>query len=181
VLGVDDQVGFHCPAIQFGRWPPVQQVQDMRRETGLSGVGIDAFARGVKMVPVEQHRGQAGGKPNAYGCQIVVLGFRFEVAEHGAPGAQHVHWMAVLRNPFEHFAERGRQSAGLLQLRALGGELFFVRQLADGYKVEHLFIAGLCRQILNGIAAVVEAVGLLVGQANRGVIDDDAVQTARDG
>ncbi len=53
----------------------------MGRKARFAGVRVNALAAGVEVVPVEQHRGQAGREPDADGGEVVVLGLRLQVAE----------------------------------------------------------------------------------------------------
>ena len=102
----------------------VQQVQEVRGDRRVVGLDVDALARCREMMPVEQHRRLAREQPVGDGSRAgrargSAAGrrerLRLERAEHGATGAQHVHWVRGCGNLLEDRLQRRRQPAQAAQ------------------------------------------------------------------
>ena len=135
------------------------------------------------MVPVEQHRREAGEEPvgdgpGAVDGRGIAAGggqfFGFEVAEHGAAGAEDVHRMRRGGDLLEHGAKRGREAAETDEFRAVGGEFGGAGQAFMDEQVGDLLEGGVGGDLGDVIAAIVEVVAGLADGANGGAARHDA-------
>jgi len=86
--------------------------------------------------------------------------------------------VGIFRDELEHGGERARERARAPQLLAKGRELRRIGQLAVHDEMGYLLVACLRGEFLDGVAAVVKPVSLLVREAYRRFIDNDALQPA---
>jgi hypothetical protein len=94
-------------------------VQEVRGDRVVIGLGFDAPAVVRPVIPVEQHRREAGDQPVgnlARRAGIVVLRFRQDRAERRTAAAQDIHRMRRGRQVLEHRPQHHRQTAQRLQL-----------------------------------------------------------------
>ncbi len=94
----------------------------------IGGAGLDAFATVMIVVPVQQYGSEAGQQALADGRGTLCGGFRFQGAQRGAAGAQHIHGFGRGGQPLENFLQCGREAAQLLEAALISAQGGPVRQ-----------------------------------------------------
>ncbi len=179
MLGVQHQRGVHGAHPGFARCLAVQQVQEMSADGVVIGFDIDDLAVDGILIPVHQHRAEAGDQPvgDVAGIGVVVVFLlRQYAAQHRHARAHHVHRVRVGRQFFQCALHGGGQAAIGLELGLVGAQLRFRRQLAVDEQVgDFLELAGF-RDIQNVVAAVVQVVAAAAHGAKGGVAGGGAGQ-----
>src|SRR5688572_2132805 len=88
----------------------MQQMEKMRRDAGLIRLGFDASVAMMKLMPVEQHRGEGREQPLRDRHAIACITLRFDRAEYRAPRPEYIHRMRVGRRQFQGLLERNGQA-----------------------------------------------------------------------
>ena len=98
----------------------VQQVEEVGGNRVVVGVGLDASPAMAEVIPVAEHRAEAGDQTVAdldRGSRVLAGTLREHGAEDGAPRAQHVHRVSARRDQFEGVLDDGRQGSQTTQPR----------------------------------------------------------------
>ena len=127
VLGVEDQRHVHYTLVQFTGLLAVEQLQEVPADGIDIAVGFNAHALVGEAVPVSNDRRE----DRQHAVDLVVLLaevlFGFQVAQHGAAGAHHVHRVRVLGYLLQHGFQGSRQAPQALELCLVGSQLLAVR------------------------------------------------------
>ncbi len=147
------------------------------------GLDRDALAGAGEVVPVKEHRRQAGQEPvgglayAGYGGGVAAgdrENFCLEVAEEGAAGAQHVHGMRAGRDEFERGPQRRREAAEPLQLAPVGREPGRRGEGVMDEEVRDLLVRGLGCDFVDVVSPVVQVVAGMAHRAHGRVAGDHA-------
>jgi hypothetical protein len=133
----------------------------MRGNRIVIGLGLDAPAIVRPVIPVEQHRGEAGDEPVGNLARrpgVVVLRFRQDRSQRRAAAAQDVHRMRRGRQVLQHRPQHHRQATQRLEFLAVLIELRQRRQSPVKQQVGHFFESGMLGQRNDVVAAVVQVV-----------------------
>ena len=177
VLRVQDQRGVHRPVPLGAAGLAVQQVQEMRADAVVVGLGLDAAAVLRPVKPVQQHGAEARHKPVgdvAGAGLVVVLLFRQGAAKGTDRRAHHVHRVRCGRQRFQHLTHAGRDAAQRLELGLVGAQFRRVGQPAINQQVGDLLELAGFGHVQDVVAAVVQVVAGAAHGAQRGVPRDDA-------
>ncbi len=101
----------HRPLPKGRRFLAVQEVQEMTADRIVVGLDFYAPTGMRKVIPVEQHRTEAGHHPVgkvARLAELVVQVFRKHGTQSGTPGAQDVHGVRVCRDALQDVLNRRR-------------------------------------------------------------------------
>ncbi len=179
VLGVQDQRGVHRLHPRILRLLAMQQVQEVATDGVVVGFYVDGTAVVAPVVPVQQHRAEAGHQlvgDVARARMVVVVLFRRHAAEHGHASAHHVHRVRRRRQLFQRRLHRGRNATQRLQLGLVRNQLGAGRQLAVHQQVgDFLELAGV-GQVQDVVATVVQIVAAAAHAAQRSVAGSSAGQ-----
>ena len=178
MLGVQDQRSVERSPVQFARRGVVKQVQEVARDAVVVRGGLDTLPIGVKPVPVQQHGREGGEQPVGGVALLREVRLRFQVAEHRAARAQHVHGMGVGGDGLQCLLEYARQRAQRLEPLPVGGQLIGVGEAIVMQQVGDLLERGVFGQIVDVVTTVGEARALLAHRADIGSPGNDARQAA---
>ena len=109
--------------MQFARLLVVQHVQEVTCNTVVVCLRVDFHGIGMKTMPVQEHRRQAGQQAIGDGQLIGKVAFGLDIAQERHASAQHVHRVRVSRNHFQNSLQRVGQTAIRLYLFDVGIEL----------------------------------------------------------
>ncbi|MPM57795.1 hypothetical protein SDC9_104618 [bioreactor metagenome] len=129
------------------------------------------------MVPVQQHRPQAGHQPVgdvARAGQVVVVFFGQRAAQHRHAGAHHVHGVAGGGQLFQCFLHARGQAAQGAQLVLVGAQFGAGGQLAVHQQVGDFLVLADLGHVGDVVATVVQIIARLADRAQRGVARRDA-------
>ncbi|KAG1437899.1 hypothetical protein G6F57_020074 [Rhizopus arrhizus] len=133
VLGVQVQGDVHRLDPFVAGLFAVQQVQEVAADRVIVGFHVDGAAVVAPVVPVQQHRTEAGhqlvGDVTRARVVVVVL-LRCHAAEHRHAGAHHVHRVRRRRQFLQRGLDRSRNATQRLQLGLVRNQLGAGRQLA---------------------------------------------------
>jgi len=160
----------------------VQQVQEMPADGIVVRFHFDALAGVREVVPVKEHRAEAGHQPVgdiARRGELVIVGFGQHRPERGAGRAHDVHRVGIRRHAFEDALHARRNAAQRLELALVGVELGGGGQLAVDEQVGDLLEFAALRDVQDVVPPIVQVVARAPHGAQRGVARRDAGE--RDG
>ena len=172
VLGIEDQRGVHRAHPVLGRRFAVKQVQEVAADGIVVGFHLDALAVDRVVIPVEQHRTEAGHQPVDQLAGLLGRLLRFlrqQAAEHRAAAAQHIHRVGRRRQLFQGVLQGLGQPAHRAQSGLVGLQLGAVGQLAVDDQVGDFLEFGALGEIEDVVAAIVQVIALSPYGADGGI------------
>ena len=170
MLGIENQRLVETTGLQCRRGLAPQEVQEVCGDRVVIGLGFDAPAVVRPVIPVEQHRPEAGDQPIrnlARGTRVMVLRFGKNRAESRAAAAQDVHGMCGSGQVLEHRSEHHRQTTQGLEFLLVLIELRRTRQAPVKQQVRHLLEGGILGQSRHIVPTVVQIVARTPDRTDR--------------
>jgi hypothetical protein len=159
-----------------------QEVEEMGGDRVVVGLGVDPPAVVRPVIPVEQHRGEAGDQAVGNLARrpgIVVLCFGQDGSQRRTAAAQDIHRMRRGGQILEHRPQHHRQSAQGLQFLAVLIELRRTGQAPVKQKVGDLLETRILGERDDVVATVVQVVAAAPDRADGGIAGDHARQGDR--
>ena len=177
MLGVQDQRDVHHLLVQRAGRATVEQLQEMPADGVGIALGVDAHTV-LRVAPPVSDDGRKNGE-QAVGHVLLLgkIGFGFQIAQHRAAGAHHIHGMGAGRNAFQYFAQWRRQFTQALELGLIcrqpgrRGQLAAMQQ-----QIGDFLEAGIGRQIAHVITAIGQSRAFLADRTQTGFASDLAAQ-----